>query len=151
MTRKPFHKRPAWSIVFFDLTLIPWLKAISKPFIDRKPFAAFIATIATHPIAGMLYLGRWKRAIVYIILSQVFFAAEVYMRWNVSWFPHPPFYILDVIFLRLIAGIDAYHIARSWQRPAHMPFYMRWYGAIFFWLLAVACISLIYMLLNAWF
>lgn len=137
MNRKPFNKRAAWSILFFDLTLMPALRGLARPFVLRKPLAACFATFLIHPIAGMFYLGRWKRALLYAFASPAFIALETYLLLHVKGFPNPPYvFLLDALVLRLIGAVDAYYIAKSWQpRPL---WYTRWYAALGLWLGIVA-------------
>lgn len=136
MSGNPPRRRAAWSILFFDLTLWPFLKALTRPFIKRLPWAACVATFVTHPIAGMFYLGRWKRALLYALLSPLCIAVEIYLLLHVEGFPNPPYvFLLDALVLRVIGAVDAYHIAKSWQPST--AWYTRWYAAIGLWLAVI--------------
>lgn len=142
--RKPLHQRPAWSILLFDLSFFPWLRTLSAPFIARRPWAALCVGLLTHPIVAMFYLGRWKRALLYAILSPLAIALEIVLLLHVSDFPKPPFFLLEAIGLRVIGAVDAYFLSRSWHMPDTPRFYTKWYNALGLW------IGLIFLLFGGY-
>ena len=120
-------QKPHWLYVLYDLTFIPLRRRIGRGFRERSPFAAIIITLLFTPFVSMLYLGRWKRAVVYLTIT---IAAVLYGRimtqLNPTFFDME-FSLLDIA-IRFIAAFDAYYIAKRCQIPAS--WYARWYSIV---------------------
>lgn len=120
-------KKPYWWFTLYDMTLVPLSKRALRGFGNRAPLAAVCLTLLFTPFVSMLYLGRWKRAVFYILLT---FAAIMYGRVMVQLNPHfldMEFSLLDIA-IRIIASFDAYTLAK--RQEGKLPWYSRWYSII---------------------
>jgi signal peptidase I len=95
----------------------------------RNPWIAVAVTIFVMPFIGMLYLGKGRRAFIYLALT---FAAAGVAFWLASkglW-PRGIGWIPLVYVVVVIGAIDAYRIARRSEVPFAGTWYSRWYGLV---------------------
>ncbi len=95
----------------------------------RNRWVAVILIIFFMPFLGMLYLGKGRRAFVYLALTfgsigvALWLAAKGFWPRGVGWFP--------LMYVVVATGaIDSYRIARRYENEFTGPWYSRWYGLV---------------------
>ena len=127
-------KQPYWLYVIWNLTLVPAWRLLIRGVHARLPIAAAFVALLFMPFVGMLYLGRWKRSILYLITTIV---ALFYGRLMLQLNPELPdfgFSLLEMV-VRVIGAVDAYYIAKRQDKPKI--WYSKWYSILALWLFVI--------------
>ena len=107
-------------------------------FRNRRPVGAAVIGAIFGPVIGMLYLGKGRAAIGYLIVVNLAWAALMYISLSrsVAWLP-----TLTYLF-NLIGLIHGYREARKLPANARMPWFSRWYSILGLYLVPVFGLAL---------
>lgn len=95
----------------------------------RRTWLALLLGLLLSPPVAMLYLGRGRRALAYLLTGVAVMVATVALAANGHWIPGVGF--LTTNFLVTLAGmIDTFRIARRSGKDFTGPWYSRWYGTV---------------------
>jgi signal peptidase I len=93
----------------------------------RRRWIAVLLAIVFTPFFSMLYLGKGRRALVYLLLTIVSAGLGYWLASKGFW-PRGIDRSLLSTLVSIVGAIDSYKIARQYQTEFSGPWYSRWYG-----------------------
>jgi len=95
----------------------------------RNRWIAVVLAILFTPFFSMLYLGKGRRALVYLFLSFALAGLAFFLASKGFW-PRGIDWSLLIKLVAIVGAIDSYRIARRIETEFFGPWYSRWYGLV---------------------
>jgi len=94
----------------------------------RRGWVAILLALFASPFFSMLYLGRWRRGLVYLALTVLSLVGAVCLAAMGLWPRRVEWSVLSIV-VSIAGAVDAYRIVDR-NQSFSAPWYSRWYGLL---------------------